>query len=133
MIMQAVPEAVPAWFGGSIPEFMVYQSLVRRGRVPGVDFIFQSPLMGGRLERGGVVIDFLFNDPPDLAINVQGTYYHYEQGTGVRVRDALGKAQLAGLGVTLIFIDEDDVQDDVDYFVREALQYRDHSIQSRGG
>ena len=37
-------------------------------------------MMGGRMDKGGLVLDFLFSNPPDLAVNVQGVYYHYEFG-----------------------------------------------------
>jgi hypothetical protein len=57
-------------------------------------------------------------------------YYHYGLGVIQIARDRIGRAQLAGLGITLIFIDEDDIYEDVGYYVKEALQYRDHS---RGG
>lgn len=88
--------------------------------------------MGGRLQKGGVVIDFLFSDPPDLAINVQGVYYHYGMGREVRGRDIIGREQLAMQGLTLIFIDEDDLIEDARYYVSQALEYRDHSRLSRG-
>ena len=111
----------------SLPELMVYRELIRRNLFPDLDFYFQSPLFGGRV-RGGYVIDFMFGPTyPGLAINVQGTYYHYEQGSGRLAQDELLRAQMAGMGITLIFIDEDDIMDNVRYYVGEALQYRDHS------
>jgi hypothetical protein len=39
----------------------------------------------------------------------------------------MARAQLAGEGKQLIFIDEDDLYNDTDYYVLEALRYRDHS------
>ena len=83
--------------------------------------------MGGRLDKGGLVLDFLFNDPPDLAVNVQGVYYHYEFGVEVRGRDVIAREGAVGQGLTLIFIDEDDLLRDPEYYCREALRYRDHS------
>ncbi len=59
---------------------MVFRELLRVGRIEALDFSFQSPLRGGRLEKGGVVIDFMFANPPNLGINVQGVYYHYGLG-----------------------------------------------------
>ena len=123
---------VPDGFLGSIPEFIVFDTLVKIGKIPNVDFTFQSPLSGGRLERGGVIIDFLFTNPPDLAINVQGLFFHYEQGTAVRARDEIARANLAGFGIDLIFIDEDHVNEDPFFYVREALRRVDHSRLSRG-
>ena len=97
------------------------------GFQPGVDFSYQSALMGGRLDKGGVVLDFVFTDPPDLAINVQGEYYHYGLGATYIQNDIIIRQQMAGQGINLIFIDENDVLEDVDYYVREALNYKDHS------
>lgn len=83
--------------------------------------------MGGRMDKGGFVIDFLFTNPPNLAVNVQGVYYHYEFGIETKARDVMARASLAGQNVTLIFIDDDDLLRDPTYYCREALAYRDHS------
>ena len=63
---------IPSTWEGSGPEYIAFQEFVRLGKQPGQDFTYQSPMMGGRMDKGGVVIDFLFTDPPDLAVNVQG-------------------------------------------------------------
>ena len=118
---------VPSNWEGSIPEYVAYQTFVRLGKEPGQDFTYQSPLLGGRLDKGGFVIDFLFTDPPDLAVNVQGVYYHYEFGVEARARDIMARASLAGQNLTLIFIDDEDLLKDPMYYCREALNYRDHS------
>ena len=123
---------VPSDWPGSVPEFLVYASLIKQGKVEGVDFNYQSALMGGRLDKGGVVLDFIFSDPPDLAINVQGEYYHYGLGATFIQNDLIVRQQMAGQGINLIFIDESDILEDVDYYVRQALNYRDHS-QLGGG
>ena len=65
--------------GFTLPEWNVFQALARLGKKHNIDFVFQSPFMGGRQTRGGLVIDFLFINPPDLAINVQGEFFHQEQ------------------------------------------------------
>ena len=133
MTTQAEQLGVPASWPGSVPEFLVYASLItKQGKREGIDFSYQSPLMGGRIDKGGVVIDFLFLDPPDLAINVQGEYYHYGLGSTFMQNDIIIRAQMAGQGINLIFIDESDILEDVDYYVRQALNYRDHS-QLGGG
>ena len=118
---------VPQGWEGSVPEYLTYQTLEKVGKVPGEDFTYQSPLLGGRITKGGVVIDFDFTNPPDLAINVQGVYFHYQFGVETGARDRMARAQLAGEGKQLIFIDEDDLLEDPDYYVLEALRYRDHS------
>jgi hypothetical protein len=124
---------VPAGWEGSLPEYVAYQAFSRAGKVPGVDFTYQSPLQGGRMEKGGQVLDFLFYDPPDLAVNIQGVYYHYQFGIESLARDKIGREQMLGSGITIIFIDEDDLMSDPDYYAQEALNYRDHSRLGPGG
>ena len=118
---------VPQGWEGSGPEYIAYQTFIQLGKTPGQDFTYQSPLLGGRLDKGGFVIDFLFTNPPDLGVNVQGIYYHYEFGVESRARDTMARASLAGQNITLIFIDDDDLMKDPTYYCREALNYRDHS------
>ena len=125
MVTQQVQ--IPNSWPGSGPEYIAYSTFIELGREPGQDFTYQSPLMGGRLDKGGFVIDFMFTDPPDLAINVQGVYYHYEFGVEAKARDVMARASLAGQNITLIFIDDDDLMSDPRYYCREALNYRDHS------
>jgi len=123
---QSVPEMPTSW-EGSKPEWTTFAVLQQLGKVPDTDFTYQSPLMGGRLDKGGSVVDFLFRNPPDLAINVQGNYYHYGMGVETKTRDILTRVQLATQGIILIFIDEDHLEDNPTYYIREALRYRDHS------
>lgn len=132
MVTQQLPTQVPEGFLGSLPEWIVYDTLRKIGKQPDIDFIFQSPQSGGRLTIGGLIVDFLFIDPPDLAINVQGLFFHYEQGVQVRARDEIARVHLAGLNIDLIFIDEDDILTDPFFYVREALRRVDHSRMSRG-
>ena len=126
MTTQRIPE-MPASWQGSEPEWIAYSVLQELGKIPDEDFTYQSPLMGGRLDKGGSIVDFMFKDPPDLAINVQGEYYHYGMGAETSTRDILARVQLASLGIILIFIDESSLQEDPFYYIREALRYRDHS------
>ena len=120
-------QAPPNW-EGSLPEYLVYRSLIESfGKQEGIDFTYQSSLLGGRLFKGGVILDFFFNNPPDLAINVQGEYYHYGMGATYLQNDIMVRQQMAGEGINLIFIDESDILNDVDYYVREALNKKDHS------
>tara|TARA_Y100001938_G_C7839891_1_gene305599 strand:- start:60 stop:464 length:405 start_codon:yes stop_codon:yes gene_type:complete len=124
---------VPSEWPGSAPEYLVYSSLINTFKKrDGIDFTYQSAFMGGRLDKGGVVLDFVFYDPPDLAINVQGEYYHYGMGVTFVQNDIMVRQQMAGQGIHLIFIDESDILEDVDYYLREAFNYKDHS-QLGGG
>ena len=122
---------VPEGWTGSLPEWQFYASLLELGYQPNEDFPYQSPLMGGRLDKGGLVIDFLFDNPPNLAVNVQGVYYHYELGADTRARDIFARESLAGQGITLIFVDEDYLAQDPLGTTREALQFRDSSRLGR--
>ena len=118
---------VPSNWPGSVPEYIAHSTFIELGKEPGMDFTYQSPTMGGRMDKGGFVLDFIFNNPPDLAVNVQGVYYHYEFGVEVRARDLMARASLAGQNITLIFIDDDDLMKDPRFYAREALRYKDHS------
>src|SRR5690242_16887218 len=54
------PEAnKPDWWPGSLEEWIVYWALEALGKRPGVDFQYQAARLGGRLELGGLVADFL--------------------------------------------------------------------------
>ena len=128
MTTQNLQQQVPEGWAGSLPEYLVYRSLTEEfNKVDGIDFSYQSSLLGGRLFKGGVILDFYFFNPPDLAINVQGEYYHYGKGKVMIQNDMLTREQVASMGINLIFIDESDVLKDVDYYVKEALNYKDHS------
>jgi hypothetical protein len=134
MVTQKNKLNIPSSWPGSVPEFLVYNSLTTTfGMTDGIEFTYQSAFMGGRLDKGGVILDFLFYNPPDLAINVQGEYYHYGMGITFIQNDIIVRQQMAGEGINLIFIDENDILNNVDYYVREALNYKDHSRLGSGG
>ena len=119
--------SVPEGWEGSLPEWLFYSSLVSLGYREDEDFTYQSPLAGGRLDKGGAIIDFMFYNPPNLAVNVQGTYYHYELGAETKARDIFTRQFLAGQGTTLIFVDEDDLLQDPVGITQDALNYQDRS------
>ena len=123
---QGLPPAPEGW-AGSKPEWAFYSSLVELGYIPNEDFTNQSPLMGGRLDKGGVIIDFMFDNPPNLAVNVQGVYYHYELGAETKARDIFARQSLAGQGIHLIFVDEDDLEQDPIGTTRDAVNFKDTS------
>ena len=126
MTTQAQVQAPPNW-PGSVPEYIAYRTFIELGLEPGEDFTYQSPLMGGRMDKGGIILDFLFTNTPNLAVNVQCVYYHYEFGVEAKARDVMARASLAGQNLTLVFIDDDDLMAEPTYYCREALAYRDHS------
>jgi very-short-patch-repair endonuclease len=102
----------------SEPEVAVYYAL---RRVP-VAFVFQSSQMGGRMQRGGTILDFFIRDLM-LGIEVMGLYWH----TPTVAQDRLLRAALEGNGIRVVWIDDDDALRAPDWYVQEALQFRDHS------
>ena len=128
---QPLREAPPDW-QGSIPEYLVDQELQRRGYQPGIDYVYQSSAFGGRQEIGGKVPDFQFSNPPGLVISVVGEYYHFEKNGGIKQEDTAVREMLAGLNLTVIFIEDRHALQDIRYYVGEALQFRDHSRLGRG-
>lgn len=65
---------------GTLPERIVYRWLINHYFVPNVDFDFQSSLEGGRLELGGIVVDYMFTYHK-LIIQVDGPT-HFQHGRG---------------------------------------------------
>ena len=130
------PSDPPKWFLGSLPEWYVYWALLRLGKRPNIDFQYQAARLGGRQELGGAVLDFLV--VPDIGINVQGIYFHYEQGTAKIAFDKAQQIHLMIKGIKLIFIDEDQLVNDATgsaaiELVKLALQGIDRSRESNGG
>ena len=117
---------VPDTWKGSDATYVAFEAIVRAGKAPGRDFRYEPRTQGRRL--GGVAeADFTFWDPPDLALQVQESFYSHHDGIETRGTDILAKAQLAGQGVTLIMLSHDKLMQDPDWLIAEALQYRDHS------
>ena len=115
---------VPSDWLGSLPEYLVYKALQKLGLREGDDFTYQSAQMGGRLERGGAVLDFYFPQL-NLAINVQSVWYHYRTSEQV-MADAMRRAQLEGMGIRVIYIMEADALRNATYYCKEALRGIQH-------
>lgn len=126
------PEPPGDWLG-SVPEWAIYWAATHHKKLqPDADFTYQAAYFGGRLQFGGAVLDFVFPGF-GVAVNVNGIFYHLEQG-GSR-QQALDLAQgdaLARFGLALIYIDDDAALRDPYYYLDEALVGRDHSILRRG-
>ena len=120
------PLAAPDGFPGTLPEFLVWAELTRRQ----IQFEFQSSQFGGRLEKGGLIVDFII--PPDLALSVLGIFFHYSLGGTIsKAHDLLSREILGQQGFTLIFLDEDDILNDVRSLVDDAIQRIDRSRMAR--
>lgn len=89
---------------GTLPERIVYKYLVERlSLTSGIDFDFQSSLMGGRMELGGLVADFIF-PLMRMVIQVQGPTHD----TFLRARkDVEQMGDLANMGYMVKEIDDD--------------------------
>jgi len=118
--------AVPGTWRGSDTAYIAFEALVRAGKEPGRDFTYRPRVEGRRLESG-IEVDFNFQSPPNLAMQVQEPFYSHHSGIETRGTDLLAKAQLVGQGVTLITLEHDRLVQDPDWLIAEALQYRDHS------
>lgn len=114
-----ITEAPANWLG-SLPEYAVFLALTRMK----VDFEFQSAQMGGRLTKGGAVVDF-FIPSLNLALNVQSNYWHYSSA-GKIASDKAQRITLEGMGIQVIWIQEEDALRDPFFYVAEALKGREH-------
>jgi len=115
------------WRGSKVA-FVAFEALVRAGKQPGRDFSYQPRTQGARIGMGSD-IDFMFRNPPDLAMNIKEPLYSNYNGIETHGTDVLAKAQLASQGVTLIMLDHEKLTQDADWVIGEALKYRDHSLE----
>ena len=93
----------PSWFIGSLPEWMVYDSLLKMGLKD--KFIFQT-------SRMGVKVNFDFPEM-GMAINV-------------KTDDTLQKAQLKSKGTDVVYIREADAMANASLYVEDALMGIQH-------
>lgn len=117
---------VPQWWvaetgGGTYPEFLVWQWLVKKGYQAGVDFQFQSSFFGGRRDLGGLVADFIIDAmTPPVVIRVQGEYWHVLPGR--RERDFFEMIRLNEIGFTVVDAWENDLLERLDFTMDQALR-----------
>lgn len=71
---------------GSLQERIFYKALEDHGFQAGVDFTFQSSMMGGRAEFGGLVADFVFPLVKAI-IQVQSAWHKMSSANEMRDRD----------------------------------------------
>lgn len=127
---------LPDGRAASFPEFLVWRELTTTHKMsePG-DFSFQHRLtttggLPGRAEVGGLIADFLLIDSA-LVINPLSEYYHYRDGSVV-ANERTNRELLAQQGITVVWIDSDALEKNPGYYVREALDFRDHSRLAQG-
>ena len=121
--MNVINLTPPANWVGSIPEYYAWWALTKLK----IDFIYQQPEFGGRLSKGGQISDF-YVESLNLAINIQSLYWH--TGASRQANDRMQKLILEGQGITVIWIDEEDILRDPLYYIKEALRGVSHSALS---
>ncbi len=111
----------PKYAAGSVPEFIVFDYLVRVKRwKDGFDFKYQYGLFGGRTQYGGFVLDFYIIHG-NLAWNVQGLKYHLER-TQDRAKVNIQNALLSQRGLRVVSLWEDDLQERPEFTIQAALR-----------
>lgn len=109
---------------GSLPEYIVYEFLVfKKKLIEGIDFHFQHPLLGGRTEFGGFVLDFFF-PLRSAGWRVMGERYHLLQAED-RARDLIAKGILEGRGIQVIDLFETDLLTRPEFVLRLAWEGRE--------
>lgn len=85
----------------------------------GIDYQFQSSLMGGYYELGGSVVDILL-PARGLAWRIQGEYWH--QRVGQAGRDEVQKELLSSLGWLVIDLWSSDILNRLEETMVKALR-----------
>lgn len=124
----------PPWWlarypAGTKPEWAVWWGLTANDLEPDLDFTFQGNLPGAGVNYL-TTTDYLVPFAA-IAIEVQGSFWHYGQGSDKQFHDQMRAAALAKAGYQAIFIDEEDALSRPKHITAEALAGRDHSRLSR--
>ena len=104
------------------PERAIYNALNQLG----IEFTFQSSMLGGREQRGGAVVDFLVASLR-LIIRCVGEYWHSRSDT--KAMDELHKIALETTGWRVIDIMATDALRNPLFFVSEAIRGVSHARQ----
>lgn len=127
---QAAPvrpwQRLPADWTGSAPEFAVDWALRQLGYLRGLDYEYQGSFLGGHRLKGGVVPDFVVY-APQIIIQVQGEYVHYEKGARQQADDQAARQLYGQYGYTAIGIDAEPALRDPVALVKDALNGIDRS------
>jgi very-short-patch-repair endonuclease len=105
---------------GSLQERIFYRALTAYGLQPGVDFTFQTNQLGGRMELGGLVADFLF-PLPMVIVQVQSAWH--TMTLSLERRDDDQNAILQSLGYTVLDIWPNTIEDEaaLDYWISHNI------------
>jgi len=115
---------------GTDIEWFTAWSLISFGLNADEDWYYQSNQLGGRTLAGGAVLDFML---PAFAraFNVQGIAFHY-RSTAEEASSLILRTRLAGVGLRLIFLDEDDLRREPRNTVAAAVRGEDRSRMGQG-
>lgn len=109
---------------GSLPEFIVWKWLrEKKHLLEGRDFYYQHPLLGGRTQLGGFLLDFWFPARME-GWRVMGLRWHLMY-TKDRGRDLIARQILEGRGIRILDLWEDDILARTDYTLNLAWQGRE--------
>lgn len=106
------PDEPAEWWTGTRPEWWVYQWIIRRGLILGIDFLYQSEVFGGRVPFGAIV-DFWFPryGQHGMVWRLQGYYWHYRVGREALQRDLNSRIRLEASGTHVVDILDLDIED----------------------
>ena len=117
----------PSSWQGTNGDWLFFAALIELDYEPGKDFSYRPDSEG----IGNAGVSFSFENPPNLAVSIQSVYYENNNGLDTRSRDIFSREALAGMGITLVFVDEEDLEQDAVGITREALDYKDSSRLGR--
>lgn len=113
---------------GTLPERIMYMALIRvLHMVPNSDFDFQSSQLGGRLELGGIVADFIVFEHKTVINPLGPTHREFLRGR----KDTEQKGILEEMGYRVLTIWEKEVYDQ--YFLESWLRRNFGLRGARGG
>lgn len=102
------------------PEWAIYWALERLGLRPEVDFQYLVPVVAGRGQTGYTEVDILVYSH-NIAILVNGEYFHYEQGAQNQASDRIVYTIIASQGYIPVVIDAEDANRDPIGYAQDAL------------
>lgn len=109
-------------FDGSLEERIFYQALVDHKLIPGVDFTAQASALGGRMELGGLVADFMF-PAPKVIVQVQSVWHTMDMEIGRRDSDQAAVLENMGYTVLEIWPNTIHSQAALDWWIERNIHY----------
>lgn len=121
---QPAGDPPPDW-PGSRDQWAVYWALTGLGYHDGTDFSFKLRLDPYVAKRYGSIDFLVWKD--FVAIQTSSPHWQDQSNPHQELTDAWKRALVAGYGMRLIWVNEEDILGQPIYFTREALAGRDHS------